>query len=101
MAFHLEGDGIELRGSNLVARDADLLEVADQRLELAKDADCAALRGQGTLGHAVLDHDTPTARLANYVGTAYRAGFDQAGERDVIDGIASRCHNVTFRGCEL
>src|SRR5471032_1638166 len=91
----LQAVGVVVGGIDIEAGDAHAFEVANERFKLAPDTHLvAALRGQGALGHPVLDEDAPAASLADNVRAAHGPSFNQPGKRRVVDGFSA--HNVLY-----
>ena len=74
--------------------NAEALQVGDEGFEALEDSDRAPLGGQGAFGHAVFDDDFPATGLADNVGAADRAGFNQVGQGVVVDGMGTAGHDT-------
>jgi len=75
-------------GIDVELGDADGAQVGDEGIHFLEETDLAtSLSGQGAFVHAVADDERPAAELADGVCAADGAGFDQAGEGFVIDGV--------------
>ena len=93
-AICFQRHGVKVGRVDVVVRDANLLQLAHQSLELARGAHCAASRGQSPVGHAEPDHHPPAFGTADHIRTANGAGFAQPGQGRMID---ETCPNYRVR----
>ena len=91
--FASGGPRLELGGVDADLGDAEVLEVARQRLELAPGARLPSRSRQRLTGTPVVDDDAPASDGAYHLGAYLRASVHQAAQGAVVDGLA-RCLHV-------